>query len=86
VESKSKLNSSRKRQPLELGRGLLFNISRHSHRQSGYTEQLLLNHHRPLFPEMLQELAQDYDGVVGVDGDAPGLDVGVDKPLLVEKL
>jgi hypothetical protein len=35
-------------------------------------EPLLLDHHRPFVPEMLQELAQDYDGVVGVDGDTLG--------------
>jgi hypothetical protein len=36
-------------------------------------------------PEMLQELSKDYDGVVGIDGAAPGHDVGVDEPLLVKK-
>jgi hypothetical protein len=35
-------------------------------------EPLLLNHHRPLLLEMLQELVQDHHGVAGVDGDDPG--------------
>jgi hypothetical protein len=48
-------------------------------------EPLLLDHLGPLEPELFHELAQDDDGVVGVDGDAPGHDVGVDEPLLVKE-
>ncbi len=48
-------------------------------------EPLLLDHLRPLDPEMLHELVQDDDGQVGVDGDAPGHDVRVREPLLVKK-
>jgi hypothetical protein len=40
-------------------------------------EQLLLDHQRPLLLEMLQDLAQNHHGVVGIDDDAPGDNVGV---------
>jgi hypothetical protein len=40
---------------------------------------LLLKQQWPILPQMLYKLAQDHDGVVGVDGGAPGGDVGVDE-------
>ncbi len=35
--------------------------------------------------KMLQEGAQDLDGVGGVDGGAPGDDMGIDHPTRIEK-
>ncbi len=40
---------------------------------------LLLGHGGLLLLEMFQELAQDLDGVGGVDGGAPGDDVRIDE-------
>jgi hypothetical protein len=46
---------------------------------------LELSHGVSLFIEMLQELAQRLDGVVGIDGGIPGYNVHVDEALRVEK-
>ncbi len=48
-------------------------------------EPLLLDHHRPFLHEMLQELAQDNHGLVGIYDDALGDNVSVHQPLTVKK-
>jgi hypothetical protein len=63
----------------------IFHFSGEDGRVVPVQEQLLLDHLRPLDPEVFHELAQDDDGVVCINGDAPGHDVRVHEPLVVEK-